>query len=428
MLKKIYPAKLKGCIDVPPSKSQAHRLLLATVPAKETCVIDHVAFSDDITATLDAIKTLGKDVEITKGLLGNRLIVKDGDLPLKTPKIDCKESGSTLRFTIPLALAITGEAVFTGQGRLGARPLTPYKEMFEEKGIKWGAGSEGLPLRVKGRLGPGCYRLPGDVSSQFITGLLMALPLLEGDSVLEIDGVLESAPYVDITTDVLEKFGVSVVQEERSKKYRIPGNQTFRSVDVSVEGDWSQGAFHIMGGILGEEITVKGLDLLSPQGDKRIVELLRCMGADIRVEDKDLVVAHSDLQCIDADISDCPDLAPVLALACALAKGKSRITGAKRLRMKESDRIQSIGNTLIKLGAKVNMTPDGFEIEGVSRLQGGTVSSYGDHRIAMMVAMAAVACDRPILLHVSDAVRKSYPNFWEDYRKLGGMFNEQSMG
>ncbi len=420
----LSPVKLKGCVYAPPSKSQAHRLLLAAIPAKGTCVIEHVAFSDDMIASFNAIKALGKNLEVETESLGNRITIHPQSNISSTPVIDCKESGSTLRFSIPLALAVTGSAVFKGEGRLGSRPLMVYEELFKEKDILWEADPEGLPLHVKGKLKPGIFRVRGDISSQFITGLLLALPLLEGESVLEIEGVLESAPYVDITLDVLRKYGVIAAEEERHKKYRIPGNQIFQGVTERVEGDWSQAAFHILGGILGEGVCINGLDGSSCQGDKRIVSLLHSMGADIRWDGDGLVARPSELIGMAMDISDCPDLAPVLALACCLAKGNSRITGAKRLRMKESDRIQSVGSTLVALGAKVQCTDDGFEIDGVEFLQGGRVSSHNDHRIAMMVAIAAGACNEFVFLDGAEAVAKSYPDFWEHYKLLGGSIYE----
>ncbi|MGI6563800.1 MAG: 3-phosphoshikimate 1-carboxyvinyltransferase [Clostridia bacterium] len=416
----VYPSKLKGTLFVPPSKSQAHRLLLAAVPSKEPCVIDSVAFSDDISATVGAMEALGKKIDMKKGDFEYRLTVQEGTLT-KNPVINCKESGSTLRFAIPLALAVAGEATFTGEGRLGERPLNVYKDLLEKQGILWEADVKGLPLHVKGELMPGIYSVPGDISSQFITGLLLALPLLKGDSVLTIEGVLESAPYVDITVDVLKKYGVRITEEEPYRIYRIPGGQTFGNVNAMVEGDWSQAAFYILSGLFGNGVLLKGLDKDSYQGDKRIVFFLRSMGGDIRWTDEGLMAYPSELKGVDMDISHCPDLAPVLALACSVAKGCSRISGAKRLRIKESDRIESVGNTLKALGAKIECLDDGFFIEGSEALNGGKVFSYKDHRIAMMAAVAACVSEEPIVLEGAEAVKKSYPNFWEDYKMLGGI-------
>ncbi len=416
---KLTPQKLAGQITVPPSKSQAHRLLMATVPLRGECVINNISLSDDIKATLNVLTALGKEVDICKDK--NSLLIKNGIGTVKPlPVIDCKESGSTLRFAIPMALAVNKGAIFTGEGRLGERPLTPYKDIFEKNGITWSTAEKGFPLTVAGNLNAGVYRLPGNLSSQFVTGLLMALPLIPGDSVIEIDGPLESAPYVDITLDVLKKFGINIIEKEAGQRYFIPGNSTYKQTEVTVEGDWSQAAFHIAAGILGNGVTILGLDQNSCQGDKVILDFVKRMGADIGFHDRTLYVNPSKLTGCDLNITNCPDLAPVLCLLCALAKGRSRITGAGRLRIKESDRIESITGVLRKLGADAKTTDEGFEFNGVAGLHGSDVSSYGDHRIAMMAAIAVSACCNSFMLEGGDAINKSYPEFWDDYKKLGG--------
>ena len=406
----LYPARLRGSITPPPSKSQAHRLIIAAALSEGACEISNVAFSQDILATLDAMKQLGASWQ---QLGEDRILVCGigGGTPLRgqdgLPHLDCGESGSTLRFLIPIALAVAGGGVFTGRGRLMERPQQPYFDLFAEKGIDYTL-EQGV-LTVRGQLPAGEYALRGDVSSQFFTGLLYALALAEGESVIRSTTALESRSYIDMTVDALRSFGVEVT--EHCAEYPalvVQGGKGFRACSGAVEADWSQSGFYYAALGMGNDIEITGMNAYSVQGDMKIVPYYLKM-----LNDGDVTL----------DVSDCPDLVPPLAAQAALrGRGNTTyITNAARLRIKESDRLTAVTTVLNALGASVQELPDGLVIHGVDALAGGvTVDSFNDHRIAMMTAMAATRCTAPVRLTDAGCVKKSYPNFWEDYEKLGG--------
>lgn len=382
----ILPGMLKGAVTPPSSKSQTHRAVLALMLAQGEGKLSNLAVSEDIQATQDCVAALksGQPAQA------------DG-LPL----LDCGESGSTLRFLIPVALAVRGGGHFTGRGRLMERPQGPYIRLFEEKGILW--NQEGAYLTVAGQLEPGVYALPGNVSSQFITGLLYALPLLTGDSRIVLTTPLESRGYVDMTLDMLRRFDIKV--EEQEDGFLVPGNQTYQARDLTLEADWSGAAFWYAANFLGAQVDIQGLNPDSVQGDRQIGTLYWKLA---RPGD------------VDIDLSQCPDLAPPLAVMAAVRKGPTRFVNAGRLRMKESDRLETIARTLNALGAKAQVGEDTLTLEGLDHLEGGTVDGCNDHRIAMMAAVAAVACKEPVTILGAECVKKSYPRFWEDYTALGG--------
>ena len=382
----ILPGTLKGAVTPPSSKSQTHRAVLALMLAQGEGKLSNLAVSEDIQATQDCVAALksGQPAQA------------DG-LPL----LDCGESGSTLRFLIPVALAVRGGGHFIGRGRLMERPQGPYIRLFEEKGILW--KQEGACLTVAGQLEPGVYALPGNVSSQFITGLLYALPLLPGDSRIVLTTPLESRGYVDMTLDMLRRFDIKV--EEQEDGFLVPGNQTYQARDLTLEADWSGAAFWYSANFLGAQVDIQGLNPDSVQGDRQIGTLYWKLA---RPGD------------VDIDLSQCPDLAPPLAAMAAVRKGTTRFVHAGRLRMKESDRLETIARTLNALGAKAQVGEDTLTLEGLDHLEGGTVDGCNDHRIAMMAAVAAVACKEPVIILGAECVKKSYPRFWEDYTALGG--------
>ena len=325
------------------------------------------------------------------------------------PTLDCGESGSTLRFLIPAALLVQGGAAFTGRGRLMERPLAPYETLFREKGIGWGLENGVLTLD-SGRgydrlaLDPGEYRLPGNVSSQFITGLLFVLPLLEGDSDLVLTSPLESRGYVDLTLDVLNKFGVTV--DPRENGFHVPGGQKYRAGDLAIEADWSQAAFWYGANLLGSQVDILNLNRSSAQGDMRVVPYSQQLSRPGDVE---------------LDVSQCPDLVPPLAAMAAVRTGECRLTNAARLRLKESDRLATVTQTLRALGAAVEEGPDSLTFHGLPILEGGvTVDCCNDHRIAMMAAVCAASAGAPVKLLGAECVKKSYPEFWTHFQSLGG--------
>ena len=405
----LYPARLRGNITPPPSKSQAHRLIIAAALSDGICEISNVAFSQDILATLNAMKQLGASWQqpeegriLVSGIgSGTPLRGEDG-----LPHLDCGESGSTLRFLIPIALAVAGGGVFTGRGRLMERPQQPYFDLFDEKGIAYTL--ENGVLTVRGQLSAGEYALRGDVSSQFFTGLLYALALAEGESVIRSTTPLESRSYIDMTVQALRSFGVEVTEGGDEYPAFMVSGGSFRACNGAVEADWSQSGFYYAALGMGNDLEITGMNEHSVQGDMKIVPYY------LRMKEQGDVTL---------DVSDCPDLVPPLAAQAALrGKGNTTyITNAARLRIKESDRLTAVSTVLNALGASVEELPDGLVIRGVDALAGGvTVDSFNDHRIAMMTAMAATRCVAPVKLTDAGCVKKSYPNFWEDYEKLGG--------
>ena len=408
----VIPSRLQGEVAPPASKSMAHRALIAAaLTGRGTSILHNLASSRDIQATCRCLTALGARIDdlggdtvrVAQGL--GAAIVEAGSAPI----LDCGESGSTLRFLIPVALLVNGKAAFTGHGRLMERPLKPYEDLFREKGISWklengvltvdgGRGHDGLALD------PGEYRLPGNVSSQFITGLLFALPLLEGDSDLVLTTPLESRGYVELTLDVLRQFGIRV--EERENGFHVPGNQSYQSREFTVEADWSQAAFWYAANFAGGQMDIQGLNMDSRQGDK---EIALDYWKRARPGDAEL------------DVSQCPDLVPPLAAMAAVRAGTTHFTHAARLRMKESDRLSSVSAALRALGARVEEGEDSLTIHGLDPLPGGgTVDCCNDHRIAMMAAVSAAFCREPVELLGAECVAKSYPSFWEEFVRLGG--------
>ena len=386
----IMPALLSGTVTPPPSKSQAHRYLIAAALAGEGSVIENLADSQDIQATRWCMKTM-----MTSGR--------------RIAEFNCMESGSTLRFLIPIALALRGGGRFTGHGRLMERPQQPYFDLFDEKGIRYEL-KNGF-LTVEGQLTPGAFRMPGNVSSQFVTGLLYALPLLAGDSRIVLTTDLESRSYVDMTLEALSAFGVTAAWED-SRTLAVPGGQSYIPATVRVEGDWSQAAFWFAAISLGSRLEIEGLQQLSAQGDRVI---------------RDHFVRLTPPGDVDIDLSGCPDLAPPLAAMAVLRRGDTRLLNAGRLRLKESDRLTSITAALGALGASIEEQPDSLIVHGVETLAGGcTVDCWNDHRIAMMTAIAATRCEKPVALLGAECVAKSYPDFWRDYQMLGGEIREHT--
>ena len=387
----ITPVKLSGTVTPPPSKSQAHRLLICAALAGEGSVIHNLADSQDIRATRRCLAELTAD---------RRTL----------PELDCGESGSTLRFLIPLALALRGGGIFTGHGRLMERPQKPYFDLFEEKGVRY-EQKDGV-LAVKGRLTPGEYRLPGNVSSQFFTGLLLALPLLDGPSVIIPTTPLESEGYIGMTLDAMREFGIDIASTRSlPPHYLISGGRRYQRAEVTVEGDWSQAAFWHAANCLGCTVDVRGVSQYSTQGD-RVIE--------------SLCLELSQPGDTEIDMSGCPDLAPPVAAAAAVRQGTARLVNAGRLRIKESDRLAAITPARNARGARGTEHPDSLTIYGRDRLAGGTVDCCNDHRIAMMAAIAATRCREPVTLLGAECVAKSYPDFWEHYRLLGGIFHEHT--
>ena len=408
------PFQANGTVFAPPSKSDAHRAIICAALSGGVCTIAPIALSDDIRATIGCVEALGATAKIE-----NKTLTVDGTgvFSNKTATLDCGESGSTLRFLIPVAAAGGVEATFLGRGRLPERPIGVYADALPEKGVSFETEG-GLPLRISGQLKSGVYRVSGSVSSQFITGLLFALPLLRGDSDIILTSPIQSAGYINMTIRTMAKFGVEV--DILDNGWHIRGRQRYVPSDYTTDGDWSQAAFFLVAGAISGDVEVLNANIDSAQGDRRIAAILREFGAEVIQDGDRLRVKKSQMHAIEIDASQIPDLVPVLAVCACFANGVTRITNAERLRIKESDRLKTTAQLLNSLGGKVRELPDGLEITGAGRLYGGFAEGFGDHRIVMSAAVCASGANEKIMCTDAMSVNKSYPDFYEDYAKIGG--------
>ncbi|MEG1264309.1 MAG: 3-phosphoshikimate 1-carboxyvinyltransferase [Clostridia bacterium] len=424
---RIYPGTLSGTIAAPPSKSQAHRALVLAALSRGAVNVGPIEESDDVRATLMGISALG--AHLTK-LSGN--LVRVNGLDAKRHRapalIDCRESGSTLRFLLPASLAVGSGAHFVGRGRLGQRPMRPYEDLCRAQDILYERGSgSGLDLTVSGKLKSGEIALPGDISSQFVSGLLMALPLVSGQSRIKLVGPIESKGYIDMTLRMMAAFGAQVETKD-GRLFTIAGGQRYKGRDVLIEGDYSQAAVFLCAAALGADVTVTGLPALSDQADQAVLDHLMHMGADLSRGQRGVRVRGGELRGAVIDASQCPDVVPMLALTCALSSGESRIVNASRLRYKESDRLHATCEELTRLGAQVLETDDGLIIQGNAHLTGCDCQTHGDHRIAMMLAIAALHASGATTLDDAQCLSKSYPGFLKDFEALGGIVCGGFMG
>ena len=388
----VKPRKLEGEINAISSKSVTHRMLICASLADKESEIQIDNTSADIEATIGALSSLGAKIE------------KNGNIYKVTPikdtedaYVDCNESGSTLRFLVPVTSSLGKKCVFDGHGRLPSRPMKTLTDEMKNHGVKV---SDSFPINTAGQMTGGKFCIDGSVSSQFITGLLLSLPQIGGGEV-EITGDFQSRSYVDITLSVMEKFGVKVT--ERGNTYIVPDKKFTASLSKA-EGDWSNSAFFLAAGV-----EVKNLDINSKQGDKKIVEVLK----ELEKEDEEIFI----------DVSDIPDLVPIISVKASVRKGVTHIINAERLKLKESDRILSCVTMINNLGGKAKGDDASITIEGVERLKGGKVDSFNDHRIVMSSAIASCFSQSDIIISGAEAVNKSYPTFFEDMEKLGGEYN-----
>lgn len=418
---KITPRALRGSVESIASKSQAHRLLICAALSGRPVRLLCNASSEDIDATARCLSALGAEIKRT----AEGFAVSPSGKKEDVAELDCGESGSTLRFLLPVVGALGKNARLVLAGRLPQRPLSPLWETLEEHGMTLSWESETV-IAVGGQLRGGSFSLPADISSQFISGLLFALPLLPEDSTLRLTGKIESARYIAMTEAALRRCGIQFTYEKNT--YTIPGGQTpaFPEAEaLRVEGDWSNAAFWLVAGALGDGIACRGLDPASLQGDRAIVDLLEAFGADVRRDGDVFSAAYAPMHGIEIDAAQIPDLVPILAVAAAAAEGTTRIYGAGRLRIKESDRLATVSAMLSALGADITETEDGLTIQGGKPLSGGTVDSAGDHRIAMSAAVASMLCKETVTVRTAQAVNKSYPGFWDHFAALGGQIERR---
>ena len=414
-MKIIKADKLVGELSPPPSKSVLHRYIIASSLAKGISKIENISFSEDIIATIEAMKKLGAKIEKKD----NYLLI-DGSDTFKNLdeniEIDCNESGSTLRFLFPLSIVEENKVLFKGRGKLFKRPMTPYFENFEKYKIKHSYINENAIL-LEGQLKAGIYEIDGNISSQFITGLLFSLPLLDGESKIIINGKLESSNYIDISLDCLSKFGIKIINNSY-QEFIIEGNQSYKVGNYRTEADYSQAAFFLVANAIGSKIKINDLSEDSLQGDKKIIDYISEID---NWNSKDTLVL---------DGSETPDIIPILSLKAAVSGKKIEIVNIERLRIKESDRLKATVEELSKLNFDLIEKKDSILINSREALKANknekivSLSAHSDHRIAMMIAIAATCYDGEILLDNLDCVKKSYPNFWEVFLSLGGKVYE----
>lgn len=415
----LKPGERSGRVTIPASKSQAHRLLICAALGADETELSCRGISADIEATARCLSALGAEIRCR----GETLYVKPISAALEGKcELFCGESGSTLRFLLPVVGALGANAVFHMEGRLPQRPLAPLDKELEAHGMR--IRREGALLYCSGRLAPGSYTISGDVSSQYISGLLMALPLLDGESSIEVTGKLESAAYVAMTEDALKLANVCF--EKDGQRYTVPGGQRFAlQTKCSVEGDWSNAAFFLcMGAVSASGVTVDGLNTASSQGDSAVLDILRRFGADVRSSENAVLVRRGELRGIELDAAPIPDLIPVLSVLAAVSAGETRVINAARLRLKESDRLSSTARLISALGGEVTELESGLVIKGREKLSGGTADPCRDHRIAMAAAVAACASSDPVTVPEAECVGKSYPRFWEDFESLNTEVSE----
>lgn len=408
---KITPKKLIGRVNAPSSKSYSHRALIGAALAEGISELTNISVSKDIEATAAALSALGANVLDDGGVYTVMGIKK----PAERAVIDCGESGSTLRFIVPVAAALGCECEFRGSGKLPQRPIDPYIREMGRHGVKIDRKQGVMPFYMSGKLTGGEYFLEGNISSQFITGLLFALPLCTEDSVIRLTSRLESKPYADMTAETLKLFGVDIEEtaENGLPVYRIKGGQSYKSAKCAVEGDYSQAAFFFAANALGSEVIIDNLNENSVQGDKKILEIIEKMGYN---------KINGRFSAFTADVSDIPDLVPILTVLGCFTDGTSRIVGAERLKIKECDRLAAISEAMNNMGGKVTVIGDTLEIQPADKLRGGRVNGCNDHRIVMAAAIASTMSEGDVFITDAEAVAKSYPNFWNDFRSLGGIF------
>lgn len=456
MLATITPSQLSGRIGAIASKSMAHRYIIAAAMAdKETHVVCNTS-CEDIEATVRCLQQLGAQIEhVSDGFTVKPTVksVKGGILrALSNKTLDCGESGSTLRFMLPVSAALGADSVFTGSDRLGDRPLSPLSDVLiaagtQVAGVKTeeeiAAEQEALedtqdlsagvnvghfPITTKGRMSAGTFRLAGDVSSQFITGLLLAAPLLEDDVTIEVHGRLESRPYVNLTIQALHAFGIEV---EGTRTMDIDGSNEVTTLtpkgryrtpgEVYVEGDWSNAAFWLGAAAMGQNpVTISNISLSSSQGDRQVLALLSRFGANILRGNNEATVRPSKLRAFEISAKDIPDLVPVISAVASVAQGVTFINDCERLTLKESNRLETTCEVLSAIGADVEVRGSSLIISGKDLLEGGEIDAHNDHRIAMMAAIAATRCRKAVRIHGAECVNKSYPDFFKDFKRLGG--------
>lgn len=412
---KVTLKNIGGSIAAIPSKSDVHRALICAALADRQSRVDFACSSQDIDATVSCLNSLGAKIEKDE----HGALVTPIKEVKKNALLDCGESGSTIRFMLPVAAALGAQAEFTGRGRLSQRPLGPLADVMIKNGCSL-SDLEKFPIKTQGKLIGSEYIIRGDVSSQYITGLLLSLPIFGKGGKIRVIPPIESEKYIDMTVDTMRKYGIEVKKE--NNVFYVPEHSEYKVQTAAYfsDGDWSNAAFFLCAAAINGNVRCDGLYKSSLQGDKKIVSLLKEFGADVKEGENFVSVSSSKLSGIDIDASQIPDLVPILAVTAAFAQGKTKIYNASRLRIKESDRLAAISQSLKNIGADVKEYKDSLEITGNPNAKySGTVDSFNDHRIAMAMAIAS-SNGGDIVIKNAQAVNKSYPLFFEDFKLLGG--------
>ncbi len=407
---KIFPSALCGEVNIPPSKSAAHRALICAALSEGQSRITPYCTSKDIKATVSCLRALGMNIaEDEKGYTLSKGQAKKGEI------LNFNESGSTARFLLPIAAALGADITGVGEGRLPERPMDTLTTLFREHGVE--ASSDNLPITLKGKMTGGDFSLPGNISSQYISGLLLAAPLINEEVNIIPTTALESVGYIDMTISAMRKYGVTV--EETNKGWRVSKDSKYTSENAVIEGDWSQAAFFMSAAAIGGDIKIKGLDFASNQGDMAALDVFSAFGADICIENDVLHIKRGELRGIEVNAANIPDMVPAIAVTAAFASGKTVIHSAGRLRIKESDRIKTTLAVLSAMGIETIEREDGMVIYG-GKPKGAVIDGANDHRIVMAAAVAAAFSDGESVITGCEAINKSYPEFFSDFKKIGG--------
>lgn len=407
---KIFPSALSGSVTVPPSKSAAHRALICAALSNGTSKVTPYCTSKDIKATVACLKELGMNItEDPDGYTVSKGKVKQGGT------LNFCESGSTARFLLPVAAALGANCTAVGSGRLPERPMNTLTTLLREHGVS--AENDNLPITLNGKMNGGDFCLPGNISSQFISGLLLAAPLIDSEVNVIPTTAVESVGYIDMTVSAMKKYGAAV--EETACGWRVPKGSSYTANNTVIEGDWSQAAFFMSAAAIGGDIKIAGLNFASNQGDMAALDVFAAFGADISIEDNILHVKRGTLKGITVNAANIPDMVPAIAATAAFAEGKTVIHSAERLRIKESDRIKTVLAALNAMGVKTEEKEDGMVIYG-GKPKGATIDGAGDHRIVMAFSVAAAYAKGESTINGAEAVEKSYPEFFKDFKKIGG--------
>ena len=410
---KIGKSTLHGSVEAPPSKSMTHRNLITAALAKGKSILEKPLVCDDTLATAEALRSLGVSVNEE----GNRWIVEGGELHASTSPINCNQSGTTLRLMLGVCSLLEAESTVTGAPQLLKRPNKPLLEGLNQLGVKTESENGYPPVKIKGPMSGGEAQIRGDVSSQFISSIILAAPYAKSPVTVNVTTRLESKPYVQMTIDAMKTGGIRAIPNKDLTEIQVPQGE-YKPVDTRIEGDWSSAAFLLAAGVLTGKVHVDNVDADSSQADKEILHALSHMGAQVKIKGNRVTAEKSYLRGLEMDLSDCPDIFPIISSLCAVAHGTSRLTGLGRLKIKESDRLEAMAEGLRAMGAKITIIKDTCTIEGGS-LKGADINPHGDHRIAMSFAVLGLVAEGETMINDPDCVNKSYPGFWEDLAGLG---------